>query len=100
MGAGVVLWVRAGDPESDDARLFLKANGYAADAVRDIDASPPTAAERAALAAGLGGDAASLMDPKVPGRMRAPLLLTRRGAVAGFRESRWRVFLDIGKGRA
>lgn len=100
MGAGVTLWVRKGDKDSDDARSFLKSNRYAADAVRDLDAAPPTPEELAALVQGLGGDASLLQDPRQPGRMRAPLLLTRRGALAGFRESRWRAFLDIGKGRA
>ena len=100
MGAGVTLWVRKGHKDSDDALAFLKANKYAADAVRDLDAQPPTPAERQALVTGLGGDAAALMDPKEPGQVRAPLLLTRRGALAGFRESRWRAFLDIGKGRS
>lgn len=99
MGAGVILWVRKGHKDSDDAVAFLKSHKYAADAVRDVDAQPPTEAERQALATGLGGDAAALQDPKEPGRLRAPLLLTRRGALAGFRESRWRAFLDIGKGR-
>ncbi len=100
MGAGVTLWVRKGDRDSEDARSFLKSHGYAADAVRDLDAAPPTPEEVAALVQGLGGDAAALQDPKAPGTLRAPLLLTRRGALAGFRESRWRAFLDIGKGRA
>ena len=100
MGAGVTLWVRKGHKDSDDALAFLRSHKYAADAVRDLDAAPPTPEEVAALVQGLGGDAAALRDLKEPARMRAPLLLTRRGALAGFRESRWRAFLDIGKGRA
>lgn len=95
----IVLWVRKGDRDSDDAVAFLKANHYGADAVRDLDAAPPSEDERRRLVAGLGGDVAALTDPK-SGRMKAPLLLTPKGALAGFRESRWRAFLDIGKGRA
>lgn len=100
LGAGVTLWVRAGDKDSEDALAFLKSHRYAADAVRDLDRSPPIDAEREALVTGLGGNAALLDDPRQPGRLRSPLLLTRRGALAGFRESKWRAFLDIGKGRA
>lgn len=95
----VVLWVRKGDRASEDAQAFLKANGYGADEVRDVDAAPPTAEERRRLAVGLGGDEAPLTDPRRPDGLRAPLLLTPRGALAGFRESRWRAFLDIGRGR-
>ena len=100
MGAGVTLWVRKGHKESDDAVSFLKSHKYAADAVRDLDQSPPTPEETAALVQGLGGEASLLQDPKEPGRLRAPILLTRRGALTGFRESKWRAFLDIGKGRS
>jgi hypothetical protein len=100
MGAGVILWVRAGHKDSEDALAFLKSNRYAADEVRDLARSPPTPEERRALVVGLGGDEAALMDPKDPASLRAPILLTRRGALAGFRESKWRAFLDIGKGRA
>lgn len=95
----IVLWVRKGHRESEDALAFLKANRYGADAVRDLASSPPTEEERRRLVAGLGGDAAALLDPRT-GEPKAPLLLTPRGALAGFRESRWRSFLDIGKGRA
>lgn len=95
----VILWVRKGDRDSEDAAAFLKANRYGADAVRDLDAAPPTDDERRRLVAGLGGDAAALLDPKT-GATRAPLLLTPKGALAGFRESRWRAFLDIGRGRS
>ena len=100
MGAGITLWVRRGDRDCDDALAFLRSNRYAADAVRDLDTAPPSPQETEQLVAGLGGDPAALLDPKSPGRLRAPLLLTRRGALAGFRESKWRAFLDIGKGRA
>jgi len=89
MGSGITLWVRAGDAASADAQRFLRAHGYGVDRVRDLDADPPTEAERAALAKG-GVD---------PAAVRPPVLLTPRGALAGFRERKWREFLDIGKGR-
>jgi arsenate reductase-like glutaredoxin family protein len=88
----VILWVRDGDAECDDAMRFLKANRYAADSVRDFDGAPPTPDEWGAIAKGLGGTA--------PATDRVPILLTPKGALVGFRERRWRDFLDIGKGRA
>ena len=125
MGAGITLWVRAGSRDSDDARSSLKSNRYAADAVRDLATSPPRGADLDALAKGLGGDLWPLVDlrhPRYgewlprgaegldlaelktlleaqPGLLKDPLLLTPKGALAGFRESKWRAFLDIGKGR-
>jgi hypothetical protein len=100
MASGVLLWVRRGDGESDDALQFLRRHGYAADQTFDIDAAPPREDARTRLVAGLGGDASLLQDPKQPSRLRAPLLLTPRGALAGFRERRWQAFLDIGRSRA
>jgi arsenate reductase-like glutaredoxin family protein len=124
MGANVVLWVRAGQAESEDALRFLKANRYAADKVLDLRSEPPRAADLDRLAKGMGG-LWPLVDPKgpdlprllpkgdatppellrdllctTPGLLRSPILLTPKGAVAGFREQKWRVFLDIGRGRA
>jgi len=115
----VTFWGRRSNRETLDAQAFLKQNGYAADHVLDLDKTPPTAAQWEQLRKGLGelaaavdthwpeamqaprDDAAALVawlsaDPR---RIRAPLLLTPKGAVAGFREQRWRSFLDIGKGR-
>lgn len=126
MGAGITLWVRTGSKETDDARSFLKSHRYAADVVKDLTTSPPRAAELDALAKGLGGDLWPLVDlrnPRYgellprgaegldpaelkslleahPALLKDPLLLTPKGALAGFRESKWRAFLDIGKGRA
>ena len=122
----VTLWVRAGDAESADAQRFMKANKYAADQVRDVASSPPRGAEWDLLRRGLGGQlwpAVDMRHPRYgellprgaedlqesalealldrnPELLRAPILLTPKGAVAGFRERRWRDFLDIGKGRA
>jgi arsenate reductase-like glutaredoxin family protein len=125
VGAGITLWVRPGSKDSEDSKSFLKANRYAADAVRDLAVAPPNAAELDALAKGLGGDLWPLVDlrnPRYgellprgaegldvselkailqshPTLLKDPLLLTPKGALAGFRESKWRAFLDIGKGR-
>lgn len=126
MGSGITLWVRRGQRESDDAQAFLKSHRYAADAVRDLETAGPTGMELDRLVNGLGGDPTLLLDPKTPGFVsafpagsvgadpgqvraalaadaglyRAPLLLTPKGALAGFRESKWRAFLDIGRGRS
>lgn len=121
----VTLWVKAGHAESQEAQRFLRANGYRADSVRDIDARPPTPADLAALGKSLGSlahaceskhprwrELASSGAEELPQEqladvltrhhelMRLPILVTPRGAVAGFRERRWREFLDIGKTRA
>ncbi len=121
----VTLWIRANDIESADAQRFLKANKYGADQVRDVASLPPAGAEWAALGKGLGGDLWPLVDVRHPRYgeclprgvedmddaglqavlerhpeiIRTPVLLTPKGAVAGFRERKWRDFLDIGKGR-
>jgi hypothetical protein len=100
MASNVLLWVRRGDGDSEDAQQFLRRHGYAADQTFDIDADPPGPEMRARLVAGLGGDASLLQDPKQPSRLRAPLLLTPRGALVGFRERRWQGFLDIGLSRS
>lgn len=125
MGAGIILWVRVGSKDSDDARAFLKANRYAADVVKDMAAAPPRGTELDALRMGLGGDLWPLVDVRNPRYgdllprgaegldlaglesileahptlLKDPVLLTPKGALAGFRESRWRAFLDIGRGR-
>ncbi len=125
MGAGITLWIRPGAKDSTDAQSFLKANRYAADTVRDLAEAPPRGPELDSLAKGLGGDHWPLVDLRhprygdllprgaeglAPGDLKAllethpallkePLLLTPKGALAGFRESKWRAFLDIGKGR-
>lgn len=126
MGSGITLWVRRGHAESDDAILFLRSHKYAADAVHDLASRPPTGDELDRLAKGSGGDYWPFVDPKGPSALqrfpggaqgaspgavraalledtslfKAPLLLTPKGALAGFRESKWRAFLDIGKGRS
>ena len=126
MGAGITLWIRPKGKDSEDARAFLKANGYAADAVKDLATAAPRGAELDAFAKGLGGDlwpVVDLRNPRYgellprgaegldltdlktvleehPALLKDPLLLTPKGALAGFRESKWRAFLDIGKGRA
>lgn len=125
MAAGITLWVRRGHKDSDEAQAFLRGHRYGADAVRDLAAQPPTPAELDALVKALG-EAWPLVDPRHPSCLqwlprgpeaaaadevrslllahpelfKAPLLLTPKGALAGFRESRWRGFLDVGKGRS
>jgi arsenate reductase-like glutaredoxin family protein len=123
MASGVTFWGRVGDPDTDDALRFLKQNRYAADQVLDLMRQGPKGDDLDRLAKGLGG-LWPLVDPKcpdlprllpmgeatpqevlrdilatTPGLLRNPILLTPKGAVAGFREQRWRAFLDIGRGR-
>jgi arsenate reductase-like glutaredoxin family protein len=110
----VTFWGRRGDRETLDAQAFLRTHRYGADRVLDLDATPPTPDELEQVRKGLG-DLRAAVDPKAgtapaeglaewltadPRRLRAPLLLTPKGALAGFREQRWRAFLDIGKGRS
>lgn len=124
MASGVVFWGRVGDPDTQDALRFLKQNGYAADKALDLMRQGPRQDDLQRLAKGLGG-LWPLVDPKcpdlprllpageatppealldilatTPGLLRSPILLTPKGAVAGFREQKWRAFLDIGKGRS
>jgi arsenate reductase-like glutaredoxin family protein len=113
----VTLWGRTGDRETLDAQAFLRQQRYGADRVLDLDRTPPTPAELELLRKGLG-DLRAAIDPRHPDasaapgeelaawlaadprRLRSPLLLTPKGALAGFREQKWRAFLDIGKGRS
>ncbi|HEX2066350.1 MAG TPA: hypothetical protein VHI93_06005 [Candidatus Thermoplasmatota archaeon] len=117
MSMAVTFWGRRGDPETLDALAFLKREGYGADRLLDLDRTPPAPDELEQLRKGLG-DLRAALDPRHPDaaaapadglagwlaahprRLRAPLLLTPKGALAGFREQRWRAFLDIGKGRS
>jgi arsenate reductase-like glutaredoxin family protein len=124
MASGITLWGRVGDPDTAEALRFLKQNRYAADKVLDLMRNGPKAEDLDRLAKGVGG-LWPLVDPKcpdlgrllpkgeatppealrdilatTPGLLRNPILLTPKGAVAGFREQKWRAFLDIGKGRA
>ncbi|MES2154754.1 MAG: hypothetical protein V4510_06415 [bacterium] len=122
----VTLWVRTGDAECGEAQRFMRANKYGADQVRDVMASPPKGTEWDAIRKGLGGAIWPAVDARhvrygelLPrgaedmgeseleailthnaDMIRVPLLLTPKGALAGFRERKWRDFLDIGKGRA
>lgn len=123
MASGVVFWGRVGHPETDDALRFLRQNKYDADKVLDLMRQGPNGDDLDRLAKGMGG-LWPLVDPRcpdlprllpqgeatpaevlrdmlgtTPGLLRNPILLTPKGAVAGFREQKWRAFLDIGKGR-
>lgn len=125
-GAGITFWGRKGDAATLDAQRFLAAHRYGADAVRDLDADPPRGEEWARLSKGFGGDLGALVDLRHPRHdevlprggagldegtlrtaleanpflLKAPILLTPKGALAGFGERKWRDFLDIGKGRS
>ncbi|MEK6985675.1 MAG: hypothetical protein AABX89_04765 [Candidatus Thermoplasmatota archaeon] len=89
----VTFWGRKGDKGTLDAVAFLKVHGYRANRMLDVDATPPEGADAALL--GKSGIA-----PDGDGRWPAPLFLTPRGALSGFREQKWCAFLDIGKGRS
>jgi arsenate reductase-like glutaredoxin family protein len=121
----VILWTRSNHPETQDALAFLKQNRYGADQARDLAQQPPAAVELEALRKGFGGELWPLVDARHPrygewlprgaedvsheelaalllahpDLLKAPILLTPKGALAGFREQKWRAFLDIGKGR-
>lgn len=124
MASGITFWGRVGAQETQDALAFLHGHRYAADRTRDLVRDGPKGPELDRLAKGLGG-MWPLVDPKcpdlprlvprgadtapealrdllatTPGLLRNPLLLTPKGALAGFRERQWREFLDIGKGRS
>ena len=124
MGSGVTFWGRVGHPDTEDALRFLRQNRYDADKVLDLMRQGPKQDDLDRLAKGLGG-LWPLVDPKcpdlprllpkgeatppdalrdilatTPGLLRNPILLTPKGAVSGFREQKWRAFLDIGKGRS
>lgn len=87
MTSRITLWGRNDDPDSRTALRFLRDNGFDADRVLDIDRRPPTPSERRRIEGDFGR---ALPDP-VP----APLLLTPKGALVGFRERRWRRFLGL-----
>jgi arsenate reductase-like glutaredoxin family protein len=124
MGSGVTFWGRVGEKDTEDALAFLRQNRYAADKVLDLMRQGPKQDDLAKLAKSPGG-LFPFVDPKcpdlprllpkreatpvealqdilatTPGLLRSPILLTPKGAVAGFREQKWRAFLDIGKGRS
>lgn len=124
MASGITLWGRVGHPDTEDALRFLKQHHYAADKILDLMRQGPKQEDLSRLAKGAGG-LWPLVDPKcpelpvllpkgeatppevlmdllatTPALLRSPLLLTPKGAVAGFREQKWRAFLDIGKGRS
>jgi arsenate reductase-like glutaredoxin family protein len=89
MTSHVTLWGRNDDAESRAALQFLRAHGFAADRVLDIDRRPPTPEERDRIEAARG----RLLGTPLP----APILLTPKGALVGFREHAWTKFLEVGK---
>lgn len=126
MGSGITFWGRKGDQATLDAQAFMAKHRYGADVVRDLDATPPAGDEWTRLGKGFGGDLWALVDLRHPryGELlprgaedtdneslrqllqanpfliKSPILLTQKGALAGFRERKWMDFLDIGKGRS
>lgn len=107
----VTFWGRVGDPASAEAHRFLRQNGYRPDHVRDMARTPPTPDEMRAVLRGMAdprgalapdaGDAPPEADLAAwlladPRRLRAPMLLTPRGAVCGFGERAWSQFLGLG----
>jgi arsenate reductase-like glutaredoxin family protein len=88
MTSHITLWGRTGDTDSKQALAFLRRHGFAADRVLDIDRSPPDPAQRRAIESAGG----PLADP-----LPAPILLTPKGALVGFRERRWARFLGLDK---
>ncbi len=108
MGAGITLWGRNRHEESLQAIAFLKQHGFRADRLLDLDRQPPTADEVSRIKSGLGGTLAALARTGVeppsddwfhgdPLRFRAPILLTPKGALVGFRENAWRRFFEVDK---
>ena len=100
----VVVWARAGHRESEQALAFMAQHGFGTDALMDIDDTPPQGPQWDRLRAALGGSLVPLAkqpeyapdEARMPAwfvedttRLRAPVLWTRRGAVAGFREAAW-----------
>jgi len=114
VASGITFWGRRGDSDTLAALAFLRAHGYRADRVRDLDADPPRGGELESVRNGVGGwpalvaeGAGPMPDDGVdawlgadPRRLRAPVLLTPKGALVGFGERRWAAFLDIGKSRS
>lgn len=89
MGSNITLWGRNKDADSLAAIQFLRRHGFAADRVLDLDRQPPTAAERTRIE--------SLAERTLPDPLPAPLLLTPKGALVGFRERRWQRFFEVDK---
>jgi hypothetical protein len=87
MASHITLWGRNGDADSAAALQFLRRHGFAADRVLDLDRQPPGPAERAHIESLTGKP---LSDP-----LPAPILLTPKGALLGFRERQWTRFLEL-----
>lgn len=123
MASHITMWGRNRHQESLDALKFLKAHGYGVDRLLDIARQPPDAGDLEALRKHLGslsklvdprhpdtaklvGDPAAAGDDQLkaillahPELIRAPVLHTPKGALAGFREQQWRRFLGMGEMR-
>lgn len=121
MGSGITLWGRNGHPASLESIAFLKQYGFAADRLLDLDRQPPQGEEWRQIRRHLGGSVHALVDTHHPhftqvlpqslggiGEeelekvleehplvLKAPVLLTKKGVLVGFRERQWAHFLDI-----
>jgi arsenate reductase-like glutaredoxin family protein len=108
MAAGITLWGRNKHEESMQAIAFLRKHGFRADRLLDLDRQPPTIEEVARIKVGLSGTLAPLASTGIeppnaawfheyPLRFKAPILLTPKGALVGFREQAWHRFFELGK---
>lgn len=121
MTGHITLWGRNGHPASLEAIAFLKEHGFGADRLLDLDRQPPQGEEWQELRRALGGSITTLVDTHHPrftavlpqslgglGEealekvleahplvLKAPILLTPKGALVGFRERHWAKFLGL-----
>lgn len=104
----VTLWIRGSEADSQQAMAFLRQAGYRPDRVVDLDKTTPTAREIQAAIDLVGptirtGTAAAPTTSQAaapPETLRCPVLLTPKGGLAGFRERKWRAFLDMDHDRS
>lgn len=89
MAAGITLWGRNNDSDSLAALQYLKANGFGADRVLDVERQPPSPEEADRIESSTGRP--------LPRPLPAPILLTPKGALVGFRERAWARFLELDK---
>jgi arsenate reductase-like glutaredoxin family protein len=103
----VTFWGRKGDEATLEAVAFLKKHGYLPRDLRDLDSNPPTGRDLEQILEAVGGALAAPEGIEIKAwlnedakRFNAPILLTPKGALVGFRERKWIEFLDIGRNRS
>lgn len=89
MTSHITLWGRNGDADSLAALQFLRRHGFGADRVLDLDRQPPAGDDLRRVEESHGGP----LGTPAP----APILLTPKGGLVGFRERRWARFLELDK---